>query len=1029
MIFRLRAGILEGLLQRLMFVFALSLPFSLWAQSVAGLGAISGVVSDASGSRVPEAEVIVANAEKGIRRTLTTNSAGLFIASSLVPASGYTLTIKKSGFNNAEARDITVQVGQQVDIQFTLAVASSTSTVSVTAEAPAVDSAKTGVSQVVDEQQILNLPINGRRVDSFVLLTPGVTNDGNFGAVTFRGIPGGNAFLQDGNDSTQQYYNENAGRTRISANISQDTVQEFQVITGGSAEFGRAAGGVINTVTQSGGNSMHGTAYWFFRDQNFNARDRYATFRPNERRDQFGGNISGPIKKDKLFYFFNTEITRRDFPLISSHTGQPLFDSNGRYVAACTASASQCEAARRFIDRFNRTVERTANQELLFGKIDWQANSKNTISASFNYLRWLSPNGIQTAAVLNNGAAIGNNGLSTVRARNGRLAWTSLVSPTVVNEFRFGWFKDRQADDVINDYLPFTGFAGTLTINGVTNLGSPNYLPRVQPTEDRFQFANNLSKTWGRHLLKFGADIAQTRMVQDQLLNARGSYVYANVTNFALDLTDNTTGAKRWQSYQQTFGAPLSTVWIRDYNFFAQDQFRVNPRLTLNYGLRYELAQFTQPKAAVPNYAQTGRIPEPKLNFAPRFGVAFNVIPDKTVLRASWGMFYARFPGALITNLNIANIQQVTYNLQGTNAAAVAAGPVFPNIMTTAPNLATGTRSISFAGERFRTPYTMQGDFGIEQALTRKTSLTVSWAFNRGVRMMAIRDANIGEPSGEMTYRINDAAGNQVGTFSTPVHRLASRLDPTLQRVNVVESVANIWYNALLVQFVNRSLNFGRFNSAGNISYTWAHTIDENLGGAGANTFFSGGPTRFRNGDFRGEKGSSTLDQRHRLVLAQTLGYKPFNVGSAAGALVNGWQMSFLGTFASAFGTTPTINGAGIVVQGLPAAFTASQNGLGGGNRVPFLPRNLLDIDQVYRLDTRLSKLFRFKERYTASFNFEAFNLFNRPADTARRNQLYNVTGGNILVPVANYAEGTASAGFPDGTNVRRLQLSLRFQF
>lgn len=580
----------------------LLLPLSLGGQSVAGLGAISGVVMDASGSRVPEAEVTVVNAEKGIRRTLSTNSAGLFVAGSLTPAGGYTVTVRKAGFNVAEARELTVQVGQQVDLQFSLSIASSTSVVSVTAEAPAVDSAKTGVSQVVDEQQILNLPINGRRVDSFVLLTPGVTNDGTFGAITFRGIPGGNAFLQDGNDSTQQYYNENAGRTRISANISQDTVQEFQVITGGSAEFGRASGGVINTVTKSGGNSMHGTAFWFFRNQNFNARDRYASFRPEERRDQLGGNLSGPIKKDKLFYFFNTEITRRNFPLISSHTGQPLFDSNGRYVAACAASAAQCEAARRFIDRFNRTVERTANQELLFGKIDWQANSKNTISASFNYLRWLSPNGIQTGAVLNNGAAIGNNGLSTVRARNGRLAWTSLVSPTTVNEFRFGWFKDRQADDLMTSFLPFTGFTGTLTVNGVSNLGSANYLPRVQPTEDRFQFANNLSKTWGRHLLKFGADIAQTRMVQDQLLNARGSYTYASVTNFALDLTDNPSGAKRWQSYQQTFGDPLSTVWIRDFNFFAQDQFRVQPRLTVNYGLRYEFARFTQPKAAVPNY-------------------------------------------------------------------------------------------------------------------------------------------------------------------------------------------------------------------------------------------------------------------------------------------------------------------------------------------------------------------------------------------------------------------------------------------
>lgn len=1000
-----------------------------FAQSVAGLGGISGTVSDASGARIPEAEIVVRNAESGVRRALTTNAAGVFTAGSLVPADGYVVTVTKQGFSRTEAKAVLVQVGQLVDIKFTLTVASSSTTVEVNTDAPTVDTAKTGVSQVVDQAQILNLPINGRRVDSFVLLTPGVTNDGNFGALTFRGVPGGNAFLQDGNDSTQQYYNENAGRTRISSNISQDTVQEFQVITGGSAEFGRASGGVVNTVTKSGGNSVHGTAFWFFRNQNFNARDRYAAFRADERRDQFGGSIGGPIKKDKLFYFFNTELTRRNFPLISSNTFQPLFSSTGTYVAACTASAVQCENARKFIDRANVIIPRRADQETLFGKFDYRLNDRNSFSASFNYLRWISPSGIQSAAVLNNGGAIGNNGLSTVRARNARLAWTSLVSNTVVNEFRFGWFKDRQADDVSSQYLPYTGFAGTLTINGVSNLGTANYLPRVQPTEDRFQFADNLSVTWGRHLVKFGFDTAQTRDVIDQLLNGRGTYIYASVTNFALDLTDNLTGAKRWQSYSQTFGSPLSRVWTRDYNFFAQDQFRVNTRLSLNYGLRYELATFTQPQAAVPGYDLTGRIPQPRKNVAPRLGIAYTLVPDKTVLRGSWGMFYSRFASALITNLNTSNIQQQSFSLQSNNVTNLASGPVFPNILSSSVGLAAGTRSISYAGEKFRTPYTLQGDLGIEQAVTRDTTLTVSWAFNRGVRMLTIRDANAGPLGDPATYRINDAAGNQVGSYTTPVYRLANRIDRNFQRVNVVEAGGNLWYNAMLVQFRNRKMNFGPLRTSGSISYTWAHTIDENLGNGG-NVFFSGGPSSYYNGDYRGEKGSSQLDQRHRLVVAQTIGYKPLKSDSAfAKYIVNDWQLSMLGTFASAFGTTATVNGAGIVIPGLPAAFTASLNGLGGDNRVPFLPRNWLDVDQTRRIDARMSKLFRVTERYVATFNFEAFNLFNTPSDTSRRNQLYNVSGGNILNPVGNYGEGFASAGFPDGTNVRRLQLSLRLQY
>jgi hypothetical protein len=1015
-------------MKQLAWIFGVSiLAATISAQSVAGLGGITGTVSDSSGARVPAAEIVITNAEKGLRRTLTSNDAGIFNAGSLVPAGGYLLTVTKSGFGRTEVKDITVQVGQLVDLSLTLNVSTAATTVEVSADALVVDSQKTGVGQVVDAEQILNLPINGRRVDTFVLLSPGVTNDGAFGLISFRGVPGGNAFLQDGNDSTQQYYNENAGRTRIAAQISQDSVQEFQVVTGGSAEFGRASGGVVNTVTKSGGNSVHGTGYWFYRDQNFNARDRYATFTPDEKRQQFGGSVGGPIRKDKLFYFFNTEITRRDFPLISSHTNAPLFNSQGTFVGACNATAEQCANARRYLDRFNQLVPRTANQELLFGKLDYRVNDRNTLSASFNYLRWISPNGIQTGAVLTNGAAIANNGLSTVRTRNGRLAWTSLPSTSMVNEFRFGWFKDRLFDDYASEYLPYNGFAGTLTVDGVSNLGTANYVPRVQPTEDRFQFADSLSKTWGKHLFKFGVDLAQTRDIQDQLLNSRGTYVYPTLTAFAQDLTGNTTGAKRWSSYSQTFGKPLSSIWIRDFNFYAQDQFRVNNRLTLNYGLRYEFATFTQPAAAVANYPLTGRIPEPKKNFAPRVGIAYVLVPEKTVVRASWGMFYARFPGALITNLNIVNTVQRSINLQSTRPADVAAGPVYPNTLPAIGSLAVGGTSLSFAGENFRTPYSMQGDLAVEQAIGKRTTVTVSYAFNRGKRMLSIRDLNAGPVGPEVTYRINDAAGVQQGTYTTPTYRLANRVDPTYQRINLVEGASNLWYDAMLVQVRNRNVQFGGMQLAGTFSYTWAHSFDENLGGAGSNLFFSGGPTSYFNGNYRNEKGSSSLDQRHRFVLAQTIGYRPLRRGGAmVQHVVNGWSLSLLGTFASAFGTSPTVSVSGAGFAG--AAFTASLNGLGGDSRVPFLPRNGLDIDQFRRLDARLSKEFRMGERARVTFNFEGFNVFNTPTNTARRNQLYRAAGG-VLTPIANFGEGTASAGFPDGTNVRRLQLNLRVSF
>src|SRR6266853_3106625 len=387
---------------------------SAFAQSVAGLGAISGTVRDASGAAVPAAQVVVSNQSKGIKRTVETTEAGVFTAPSLVPAPGYSVIVSKPGFNQYEVKDIQVLVGQNLGLDIALAVAGAATQVEVQSTAPIVDNTKTDVSQVINSTQILELPINGRRVDSFVLLSPAVVPDGTFGLVSFRGIAGGNAFLTDGNDTTEQYYNENAGRTRIQSQISQDAVQEFQVVSNNySAEFGHATGGVVNTVTRSGGNDFHGTGFWFFRNQDFNARDTFATVVPQETRHQFGVSAGGKILKDKLFYFLNYEGMRRNFPLIANITtpGNPLFDSSGKFNGACGAPATpdQCTAAIAFLGRQFQTVPRTTNQDLGFGKIDYRTTERNSFSFSLNVLRWVSPNGLQTAGVLNSGAGVGGN--------------------------------------------------------------------------------------------------------------------------------------------------------------------------------------------------------------------------------------------------------------------------------------------------------------------------------------------------------------------------------------------------------------------------------------------------------------------------------------------------------------------------------------------------------------------------------------------------------------------------------------------
>lgn len=1000
-----------------------------YAQAVAGFGGISGVVRDASGAVIPNAAVIVGNESKGIKRNLTTNDSGVFTAPALVPASGYRVEVTAQGFGSYTLKDVTILVGQNLDLNVRLEVTTSATSVEVSSEAPLVETTRTGNSQVVDSQQILNLPINGRRVDSFVLLTPAVVSDGTFGLVSFRGIAGGNTYLTDGNDTTNGFYNENAGRTRITTQISQDAVQEFEVKTNGySAEFGRASGGVINTVTRSGTNDLHGTAYWFFRNRSLNARDPYSAFNPPESRHQAGGSIGGNIVKDKLFYFFNGETTRRNFPLVASMTRPPLFNADGTFAAAattgCTASPQQCETARRFFDRQFGTLPRTANSELLFGKLDWRPNDTNAFSASFNYLRWISPLGIQTQAVLNNGQGVGGNADSTVRTRYGRLSWTAIPSATVVNEARFGWFKDRLFDDFNASLVPAVGPIG-ISVAGQGNVGVADAYPRLNPSENRFQFADNLTWTVGRHTLKAGFDFVNTFDYNDILRNRFGSYSYANFTNFALDLSGNATGARRWQSYSQRFGNPVAETWVRDWNFYVQDQFRVSKSLTFNYGVRYEYAQFSQPTQVNPDYPQTGRIPEPGKNFAPRVGLAYAFNNNKTVLRAGYGIFYARFQGGMINSFFLENgIYQRNISLNFAVPADLAAGPVFPaNLPSLDRNPPPGTVSVTFAAPNYRNPYTQQGDISIDHELTRTLGLTVSYLWSRGKRLTTVRDLNVGPLGPPVTFRINDASANQVGTYTTPTYRLANRVDPRWQRVNQVENGANQYYDGLVVQ-LNKRLSRGL---QAQVSYTWSHAIDFNQGGGNDNIFFSGGPRSLFNGDYRGDKSSSSLDQRHRFV--GNFVYAPVlsrGNGWASKYLANNWQLSGIVTLASAQPATPTIFVAGAPFTG--AAFNNSLNGFGASSRVPFVPAASLDIDRIHRLDARLTKILPITDRMNVQLAFEAFNVFNHVSDTSVNGQAYSAAGG-VLTPTARLGEGSASQGFPDGTNARRAQVSVRFVF
>jgi hypothetical protein len=1000
-----------------------------YAQSTAGFGGIAGTVRDASGAAVPNAKVVVTNAGKGITRNLNSNDAGVFTAPALVPAAGYSVAVEAQGFQKYEVKEIELAVGQNIDLNVNLAVAGAATQVEVTATAPLVEDTKTDVSQVIDTKQIDELPINGRRVDSFVLLTPGVSNDGHFGNLSFRGMAGNSSFLVDGVDNTEQYFNENAGRTRIASQISQDAVQEFQVVSSNfSAEYGRASAGVVNTVTRSGTNGVHGSGYWFFRNRTLNARDRYAAFNPPEYRHQAGASIGGPIKKDKLFYFVNTEVQRRSFPIASSINRPAVIDNAGRFIGCGAAvgnetpTAAQCRAIDGILPRFFGAIPRRSDQELAFGKVDWRPGDRNAVSVSFNFLHFVANNGIQSAIALNTGAGITSNGNASVRVRNGRVSWTGIPTNSIVNELRFGWFTDRQADDFNTD-LQTAGLGSlSLTVAGQALGTGANYLPRVNPNEQRFQVADNLSWTVGKHALKFGVDIAHNHDYVLSMINQFGSYTYGSVSAFALDFSGNTNGVKHWQSYNQTFGNPAVDFSIQDNGFYVQDQYRVTSKLTLNAGLRYEYAALPQPEITNPDYPQTGRIASGRLNFAPRVGVAYS-LGSRTVVRAGFGMYHQRYAGILVSSLFTNNaVYQKALSL---TSAQLALGPAFPNRLASSDLARTGT-TVEFASPNLRTPYTEQATLAIEHQFSRTIAMTASYLWNRGIQGFGVRDLNIGAFGPNVTYQIADANGGIVGSYTTPTYRFANRVDTRYSRVLQVENGVNSYYNALAVQLRKRFSH----GLQGNVSWTWGHAIDYKQGTYQDNQGFNSidAFSNLYNGNYKADKGSGLLDQRHRMTIAFTEQPRfTRRTGAFYKYAVNNWQLSGIATLASGRPTT-----AGITVSDSTpfsgAAFTSTLNGFGGSNRPPFWEPASLYTPPVYRLDARITKVLPFTERLKLGINFEAFNVTNSQRDTSLNFTAYMLRAG-VLSPTTGFGVGRASGGFPDGTNARRAQVSARFTF
>jgi hypothetical protein len=1020
-------------------------PTMVFGQAAGGVAGISGTVRDPSGAVVPNAKVVISSASQGQIRSITTNMSGVFAAPALIPGPGYQVTVNASGFAPYEAKDLDLQVGQNLDLNVPLAVGQTATSVEVSAAAQLVDDTKTDVSQVVDTQQIQDLPINGRRVDNFVLLTPGVTNDGTFGLLTFRGVANGNSFLLDGNDSTEKFYMENNGRTRIVSQISQDAVQEFQVVSADfSAEYGRASGGVVNTVTRSGTNGFHGTAYWFYRNQNFNAQDPYAGLNLPDTRHQVGASFGGPIVKDKLFFFMNGEYAHRNFPFADSIVKPGVIDSTNQVWIGCgvasgsipAATPAQCSAINALLPRFFGSTPRNFDQYLGFGRLDYHLSDRNMFTAEFNIMRFTSFNGLQqTNLSSTSGAAINGNGNDYGKVRNFKLGWTSVPTSSVVNELHYGWATDLEGDNPNFALLsPALGLLD-VAVASSPNMGPINYLPRVEPNEHRQEVADNLSWTKGSHMIKAGVDITSNDDYALFLQNGYGSYTYQTVNQFALDYSGNTTGAKNWQTFTQTLGTGTTDMRMNEYGMYLQDQWRVTSKLTATIGGRYEYQPMPQPTVCNPDYPQTCHINSQNTNFMPRIGLAYR-LNAKTVLRAGYGMYYSSVPGATLMDLWLGNgVTQQSISLASTKAAQLAAGPVFPGNLSSVPSgYQLGTTSIQFAAPNWKMPYSEQGTFAVEREVTHDIVVNASYIWSRGIQLYSERDLNLPPLSSQtMTYTIGNAAGSPVGSYTTNMYlslpTANGRPDPRFGGIYQDENGVTSFYNALALQAEKR---FSHGLQA-SVSYTWSHEIDDGqgYGQETQNIFLSNANAWLYNGNYKLDRGNGLEDQPQRLAVAWV--WAP-TFTKRSGAFykyaVNNWQLSALTTINSA---RPYSN-ATIRVNDTPVANMFSNfsiNGSGLSSRVPFLPANAIYQPVMYRQDVRLSKIFPFgqDERYKAFFNFEAFNITNSWSPTSMLGQEYTESKGVLTLTPGAYGVGNGDSWSPDGTEARRLQLSLRFTF
>ena len=1005
-------------------------------QTAVNSGQIRGVAVDSTGALIPNAKITLISRVTGITATRTSNSQGIFVFPAQ-PVGSYSMEVKAAGFRTQVIDGVDVEVGQATSLNVKMQPGAADESITVTGESPLLRPEESDLSSVVNRESLDDLPLSGRRFLDLALLVPNASPDGQQGLVTFAGEQGGqdtgyanangtNSFTVDGASATSNYFGAARGGERVPYVFGENAIEEFQVaVSPYRAEYGGAATGFVNVVTRSGSDAIHGGAFYYNRNSGTGANDAVDKAagipRPVDILQQFGGSLAEPIVRHHAWLFADYEQQRQRNPisvinpafadvnqtdfLVSASVPLPApnasFPVPGAMNAPDPSNPAYLEQVSNALNAIQSNLgvrPRYRNDWSLFSRFDYHDVKDDRFYLSLNWNRFDSPSGMITAS---NTPLFGVSTLASsfVRDYHASFGWSRAVGGDLLNELRSSFSRDDQYSiptGLVDPVLPsvvLSPSGGEDTGGSNLELGNAGFAGG-RTNEAFWQISDHVTYLRGRHTLKSGVEFTRAHVTdlafggfdpdaQAQNGTFRGTYSFSSLTNFALGIYDN---------FFQSSGEPKFSFNVPYAGFYFQDTFQVQPRLTIDFGVREDFQVYPQPKEN-PAFPLTGQFANQYERVAPRMGFAWQPSP-KTVLRGGLGMFYENLNGLNYRNSVVSNgllSQQASVSLGYDSALAPDQQiAVFPKQIADLSQFSAS--DISLVDPHFRSPYVLEASLQIEREILPQTVVTAGTTWTHGIHLISSSayDLNLDPPTGTTMYTVCPAGTTNVsqcaGGRSVVLPTLDSglltegRLTPNFGQINELISPGLNHYNSFFVQAQRRFHHGLAFQSAYTLSTNnTSHGVDFN------NQF-----------ELSNTQAPSLLDERHRVSIAgffEPAGGAHLRSGFARAALSD-WRMSTVMQFASGRPYAALIGAscaADDITEGCPdnapqnainnsAAVQATANsalGINGGSPSPVGGLNSFYGPWTEQVDLSLARSFPLTERHSITLEAQAFNLLN----------------------------------------------------